>query len=60
MPIKFSVTTLLTLAAFCVNAHAAQVGPWDLDELSKVPTWEKTDKAAKEGNQHGDGCRQPI
>ncbi|QDV41146.1 Alpha/beta hydrolase family protein [Stieleria neptunia] len=49
MPIKFGMVTLLTLAAFCVTANAMQVGPWDLDELSRVPKWEETDKAAKEG-----------
>ncbi|MCM2373946.1 alpha/beta hydrolase family protein [Aporhodopirellula aestuarii] len=46
---KFSVTTLLTLLALCMNAQAEQVGPWELDQLTKVPKWEKTDKAAKEG-----------
>ena len=49
MPTKFRVTTLLVFFAFCVSVHAVQVGPWDLDELSKVPKWEKTDTAAKEG-----------
>lgn len=47
--IKQRMATLLMLAAFCVNAQAAKMGPWDLDELFKVPKWEKTDKAAKEG-----------
>ena len=47
--IKQKMAALLMLAAFCVNAHAAQMGPWDLDELFKVPKWEKTEKAAKEG-----------
>ena len=49
MTIKQRMTVLLVSAAFCMNAHAAKMGPWDLDELFKVPKWEKTDKAAKEG-----------
>lgn len=47
--IKQRMTALLMLAAFCVNVHAAKMGPWNLDELFKVPKWEETDKAAKEG-----------
>ncbi|TWU38890.1 Alpha/beta hydrolase family protein [Novipirellula aureliae] len=49
MKIKQRVTTLLMFAAFCTNAHAEQMGPWNLDDLYKTPQWEKTDKAAKEG-----------
>ena len=43
------IVTLLTLVILSVNGHAARMGPWDLDELFKVPKWEKTDTAAKPG-----------
>ena len=43
---------IITLLLVCLLANftsASMMGPWDMEKLSQVPQWEKTDKVAKPG-----------